>query len=201
RILAAFSLPNSFLFVTELSLRDTPINDSDLRHIHHLPRLATLLMDNTSISNEGSNPMINDDAVPAIILLSKLTFISLHDTGILMSGLRRLACVVNASTRIIEIEIPSACEDYIRDLDKKYDTDPRPPLITVPEACARLSVLSLQRNLAAHKARNPVIIATGSKAEMAERLEIILETRRMDLLVRAMMLGTQDSVAEDTGNY
>ncbi|KAG6844590.1 hypothetical protein H0H93_016438, partial [Arthromyces matolae] len=156
-------------------------------------------MDNTSISNEGiyllvplkhcltqlsisSNPMINDDAVPAIILLSKLTFISLHDTGILMSGLRRLACVVNASTRIIEIEIPSACEDYIRDLDKKYDTDPRPPLITIPEACAHLSASSLQRNLAAHKARNPVIIATGNKAEMAERLEIILETRRMDLL-------------------
>ncbi|KAG6871464.1 hypothetical protein C0993_003258, partial [Termitomyces sp. T159_Od127] len=52
-ILPTFSLPNSFLFVTELSIRDVSIDDFELRHIHHLPRLATLLLDNTSISNEA----------------------------------------------------------------------------------------------------------------------------------------------------
>ncbi|KAG6812249.1 hypothetical protein H0H92_003705 [Tricholoma furcatifolium] len=221
-----------FLGVNELSLRDTPIHDFDLVHIHHLPRLATLLLDNTTISNEaifllvplkrsltqlsiGSNPAINDDAASAIQLLSKLTFLSILDTGFLMPGIRRIAQTIADENRIINVEVPSACTEYIRgecefllsyflfsdlvlwvELDSQYEIDLRPPLIVFPEVCKQLSAAALQRNLLAHKQKNHAILATGSKAEMAERLKSILEARRMDLLVRDMIFGTQDRTRE-----
>ncbi|KNZ80186.1 hypothetical protein J132_06779 [Termitomyces sp. J132] len=216
-ILPTFNLPNSFLFVSELSLRDIPIDDFDLRHIHHLPRLATLLLDNTSISNQaifllvplkhtltqlsiGSNPAIDDDAIPAIILLLKLTFLSILDTGVSMPGLRRLARTIRDEERTLDIEIPSFCMEYLKELDHKYELHPHPPLIVLPEVCARLSAAALQRNLAAHKTKNSEILVTGGKAELAERLRSILEMRRMDLLVRDMILGTKDSLDEEKEN-
>ncbi|KAG6918415.1 hypothetical protein DXG01_014594 [Tephrocybe rancida] len=230
-ILPTFNQPNSFVFVSELCLRDIHIHDFDLTQIQHLPRLSTLLLDNTSISNEatfhlvplkrtltqlsiGSNPAINDEAVPALLLLSKLTFLSILDTSVLMPGLRRLAGTIHDEQRAIDIEIPSACEEYVRglslltflgcshpdncraELDKRYELDPCPPLIVVPEVCVQLSAAALQRNLAAHKVKNPDILAAGSKFEMAERLRLILETRRMDLLVRAMIFGSEGTSME-----
>ena len=48
-----FSKPNSFLFLTELTCSGTRLHDFDLIHIHHLPRLAMLMLDNTNISNEA----------------------------------------------------------------------------------------------------------------------------------------------------
>ncbi|KAG5643084.1 hypothetical protein DXG03_001579 [Asterophora parasitica] len=205
-ILPIFSRPNSFVFLTELSLRDTCVNDFDLTYIQRLPKLSTLLLDNCTLSNEavfllvplkhtltqlsiGSNPRINDDAVPALLLLAKLTFLSILDTGIQMHGLRRLARTIYDDDRIIDIEIPIACEDYVDHLQNKYALDPRPPLITDPDACRLLSIEALQRNLAAHAARNSNIIATGGKVEMAERLRNILEMRAADMLVRDMILG------------
>jgi hypothetical protein len=61
----------------------------------------------------ATNPDINDDAIPAILLLSKLSFISILDTNIDMPGIRRLAKTIYDEDRIIDIEIPSACERYI----------------------------------------------------------------------------------------
>lgn len=51
---AVFSKPHSFLFLTELSFSATRVQDADIVHIHHLPRLVTLLLNNTGIGNEGS---------------------------------------------------------------------------------------------------------------------------------------------------
>ena len=50
---SVFGKPNSFLFLSELSFCDTSVEDFDLVHIHHLPRLATLLLTNTGIGNEA----------------------------------------------------------------------------------------------------------------------------------------------------
>jgi hypothetical protein len=50
---SVFNKPHSFLFLSELSFSDTPIEDFDLVHIHHLPRLASLMLDNTGIGNEA----------------------------------------------------------------------------------------------------------------------------------------------------
>jgi hypothetical protein len=40
-----------------------------------------------------------------------------------------------------------------------------------------------------HAAHNPAVLTVGSKPELAERLARILETRKMDLLVCAMLRG------------
>jgi len=61
----------------------------------------------------GSNPAIDDDAVPALLFLSKLSFLSILDTSIHMPGLRRLARTIYDQDRIIDIEIPTACEEYV----------------------------------------------------------------------------------------
>ncbi|KAJ7628450.1 hypothetical protein FB45DRAFT_867514 [Roridomyces roridus] len=199
-----FSKPNSFLFLTELSFCGVQLQDLDLLHIHHLPRLVTLLLNNTGIGNEAVyhivalrrtllqlsiaiNPHIDDDAVPAIIMLSKLSFLTILDTNIGMRGLRRLAKVIADEHRSIDVEIPSACETYIHNLESEYLLDPKPPLIANSSIVPDLSANALKRNLTAHAACNSSIIAVGTKREMAARLCEILETRKMDLVVRDMI--------------
>ncbi|KAF7327329.1 hypothetical protein MKEN_00310400 [Mycena kentingensis (nom. inval.)] len=203
-ILAVFSKPNSFLFLTSLSFNGTPIQDIDITHIHHLPRLVTLLLNNTGIGNEGvshvvalrrsllqlsiaTNALIDDDAIPALIMLSKLSFLTILDTRIDMPGLRRLAKVIYDERRVIDIEITSACESYINGLSQQYLVDIAPPLISSVALVPNLSVAALKRNLAAHAARNSSIIACGTKPELAARLKGILEMREQDLLVREML--------------
>lgn len=61
----------------------------------------------------AKNPDINNEAVPALLLLSKLSFLSIFDTGIEMIGLRRLAETIFEDDRIMDIEIPVVCEVYI----------------------------------------------------------------------------------------
>jgi hypothetical protein len=61
----------------------------------------------------ATNPHIDDDAVPALVLLSKLSFLTILDTSIDMPGIRRLAKTIYDERRIIDIEIPSECERYI----------------------------------------------------------------------------------------
>lgn len=52
-ILPVFSKPNSFLFLSELSLSGTPVQDFDITHINRLPKLSTLVLNDTAISNEA----------------------------------------------------------------------------------------------------------------------------------------------------
>jgi hypothetical protein len=78
-------------------------------------------------------------------------------------------------------------------MHKRYLLNPCPPLITNPKVCAHLSLAALQRNLTAHAQANPAIMASGSKEEMIARLEALLETRKMDMLVRDMILGSDDN--------
>jgi hypothetical protein len=74
-------------------------------------------------------------------------------------------------------------------MQSKYMINPKPPLIVEPSACSALSVSALKRNLVEHSVFNPTILASGSKSELVARLQNILETRKMDLLVRDMMWG------------
>ncbi|CAA7267497.1 unnamed protein product [Cyclocybe aegerita] len=175
-------------------------------HIHHLPSLSVLLLNETGIGNEAvfllvslkqtltqlslaTNPSIDNDAVPAIILLYKLSFLTILDTGIDMAGLRRLAGVIYEDNRVVDIEIPFACEVYVDSIHSRYLLNPRPPLITDPSVCGTLSLVALKRNLEAHAACNPSIVASGTHAEMVERLSEILATRKLDNLVVSMLEG------------
>jgi hypothetical protein len=78
----------------------------------------------------------------------------------------------------------------------KYLLNPQPPLIANPKVCAQLSTAALRRNLSAHAQANPVVLATGSKEEMIARLEALLEMRKMDMLVRDMILGSEPDVQD-----
>lgn len=50
---SVFSEPNSFLSLSGLILSGTPIHELDLIHVHHLPRLAKLFLDDTEIGNQA----------------------------------------------------------------------------------------------------------------------------------------------------
>jgi len=60
------------------------------------------------------NPGINNEAVPAILILHRLSFISIQYTGIDMAGLRKIADVVGQEKRVIRIRLPFSCENYIK---------------------------------------------------------------------------------------
>lgn len=71
----------------------------------------------------------------------------------------------------------------------KYMINPQAPYIVEPSACSSLSVAALKRNLTLHATFNAEIITTGSKPELVARLKGILETRKLDILVREMIWG------------
>jgi hypothetical protein len=199
--------PHSFQCLTELDLSDAPLSDYDLTHIHHLPRLSTLLLNATGIGNEAcvspfptepvflsprsvfhllalrhtlsflhleDNPRITNDVAPALVLLSKLRFLSLLGTGLHMLGLRRFALHTPARVALI---IPVACEAYLARL---------PPRIVSPDPTA-MGVAALRKALAAHGAS-----AGGGKAEMVERLTEVLARTDEDWAVRAMLWGENE---------
>ena len=74
------------------------------------------------------------------------------------------------------------------DIHSQYLTFPLPPLITNPHACVQLSLAALKRNLEAHAACNPSILAAGTRPEMIQRLSEILKIRKMDMLVKDMLV-------------
>jgi hypothetical protein len=45
--------PCSFQCLTELNLSEVSLQDLDLIHVHHLPRLSTLLLNETGIGPEA----------------------------------------------------------------------------------------------------------------------------------------------------
>ncbi|KAI0050534.1 hypothetical protein FA95DRAFT_606060, partial [Auriscalpium vulgare] len=192
--------------------------NSDLVYIHHLPSLAELNLNNTGIGDEAAfhlvalresltmlvlsnNPMITDDAAPALALLNELGLLHLSGTGITMAGLRRLADAFSSSAEAgnFQIAIPADCEDYMDNLHTCYLLSPAAPLITAVTACASLSVSALKRNLQAHAAYNPDISVTGSKAEMCARLESLLVQRAGDLAVRNMLWNGREAALNGTG--
>ncbi|KAF8174697.1 hypothetical protein K438DRAFT_115188 [Mycena galopus ATCC 62051] len=140
---------------------------------------------------------IDDDAVPAILTLSELSWLTPLGTAIGMTGIRCLAHAIHDEHRIIDIEVTIPCEEYLDSetnhprifhaaLATQHLLDPAPPLIDdpaiVPTDFAILPTLS--RNLAA---RNPAVLALGTKLEMAARLTALLKTRLADLPVREMV--------------
>ncbi|KAJ4474802.1 hypothetical protein C8R41DRAFT_774880 [Lentinula lateritia] len=208
-----FTRPHSFLFLSELSFNNTPVLDMDLVKLIGLPKLAVLGLKNTGVGDEGvfhlialkltltrldlsDNPCVTDDAVPALNLCinSKLNFLGLVGTSVAMPGLRLMAKLIQREDRIVDVEIPEACESYIDDIPNIYLLYPQPPLIRLPALCSRLSAAALQRNLEAHAEAAAVKIFTGgTKEEMCERLRNLLVKREVDLVVWGMIYGYDEA--------
>ncbi|KAM6494514.1 hypothetical protein JOM56_010875 [Amanita muscaria] len=197
-----FSKPNSFRSLTTLSLDGLRLRTPMLTHIQHLPRLTILSLFDAGIDNEAiyllvplrytladlnvaRNPGIDDDAVPALLMLTGLLYLSIAETSIGMLGARRL--LKDRGGKRTLIDLPHSCHEYVETMDRKYLVDPKPPLITDPSLCCRLSVAALKRNLSSHAAVNRDIPTGGTKKEMVQRLEQLLETRLADLEVRRMI--------------
>ncbi|EIW57992.1 uncharacterized protein TRAVEDRAFT_21430 [Trametes versicolor FP-101664 SS1] len=208
-ILRTLSLPDGFHFLQELNFSGAVLDDADVLFFNRLPRLLRLWLNNTGISNEAvyhlvalkrtleevdlsHNPRVDDDAIPALLTLRKLQFLSLVETNVTMVGMRRLALESNAGTeseddRRLYVEAPRVVEDYLDDLDAKYLVNPEPPLIVSSAVVPQLSAGAIKRNLAAHGVCNPSISASGTKEEMAERLARILRAREGDLAVQGLL--------------
>ncbi|KAK7678594.1 hypothetical protein QCA50_018466 [Cerrena zonata] len=208
-LLHVLSKPNSFLFLTEINLSGAQLQDGDMKQVHHLPRLARLWISNTGIGNEAIfhlvalkrslteldiafNTDIDDDVVPALILLYKLRFLTLLDTRVGMPGLRRFCAAAIERPHTMEMEVPRQCEIYVEKMGSKYVLQPEAPLISDPNAVSDLSIAALRRNLAAHAQYNPEIATEGTQHEMAERLKILLSTREADLVVRNTLWKGED---------
>jgi hypothetical protein len=146
---SVFSKPNSFLFVSAITIDNTPVKDFDLTHIHHLPQLSMLSLCNTGLGNEAfvpfcssilqapfnmtlnsiyhlislkwrlrklyinSNPRIDDDAIAPLLLLSKLVYLTIFDTRVSITGLRRLALELHEAQRHFRVEVSESCYCYI----------------------------------------------------------------------------------------
>jgi hypothetical protein len=80
-----------------------------IRRIYHLAALRRTLWH----LHLEENPNTNDDAVPPLLCLSKLLFLSLIDTGLRMDGVRRLALSLEEAGRAVDVTVPLACEEYI----------------------------------------------------------------------------------------
>jgi hypothetical protein len=79
------------------------------RSIYHLVALRRTLWH----LHLEENPNIDDNAVPPLLCLSKLRFLSLIDTGLGMAGVRRLALSLEEAARAVDVTVPLACEEYI----------------------------------------------------------------------------------------
>lgn len=248
--MTAFQKPNSFLFVSEISLSDTPLQDFDVVSIHHLPRLSVLWLNNTEIGTEafvmiifsviissgsirlrsrichlvslrrsltelyiGANPRVDDDVVTPLLMLSKLSRLSLVDTGVSLQGLRRFAISVDGARRSYpRIHISPEWINYLRSkcrdrsqtgcfffservflenagLEKNYQLEVRPPLIDDPSQCRRLSLAALKINLSLQAKCEAVSLETATGAELVSRLETFLLVRRADILLRELVFG------------
>ena len=150
------------------------------------------------------NTGIDDDAIPALVCLLKLRFLTLLDTRVGMPGLRRLCAAIAQCPYAVELEVPRQCEIYIDskidallydaqaltqdvEMGSKYVLHPEAPLISDPNAVSNLTSTALKHNLVAHSQYNSSISVEGTQDEMVERLRTLLETRRADMLVRQVL--------------
>ncbi|KAI0246286.1 hypothetical protein BJV78DRAFT_1135488, partial [Lactifluus subvellereus] len=196
----AFREPYCFSSLSILLLEGIPLQDDDLLYIHHLPNLSKLNLNSTGICDVGvfhlvalrrtlttlmlrDNPLITNDAVPALLLLSCLQVLGLRGTAVSMTGLRRLT----PFSKHLSLDVPTKCELYLVELHTQYLLSPLPPLISHPEEARILELPALKRNLSAHAAHNPAISTMGSKVMLCARLAELLQRRRDDLAVRMMV--------------
>jgi len=201
-----------------LDLTSVRLCDNDVKRLVNVSTIETLHLGNTDIGTDAlcylaflkeslsllhlqANPKIDDDAVPMLGALHNLRLLNIEGTSITMHGIRKLSGRLDRDKRSMRISMPDACEAYVQDLSSHYCLHLDPPLITSPDAVPSLSMSALRTNLAAHHAVNGKILPTGTKAEMAQRLTDILETRKLDLTFEDVCRRAEESSGSDTDSY
>jgi hypothetical protein len=170
----------------------------------------------------GANPRVNDHVVTPLLMLSKLSRLSLVDTGVSLQGLRRFAVSVDGAGQAYpRVHVSPEWVNYLggeyRDrtrigclsfflkacfvesagLEKHYQLEVRPPLIDDPSQCRRLSLAALKVNLSLQARCDTASLETATKAELATRLGGFLLVRRADMLLREFVFGAGRGVDVD----
>jgi len=173
----------------------------------------------------GANPRVNDDVVTPLLMLSKLSRLSLVDTGISLQGLRRFAISVDGAGHAhLRIHLSPEWIYYLeskhRDpnrigaflflnavflenagLEGTKQLEIRPPLIDDPSQCGRLSVTALKINLCLHAKCDAASLETATRAELAFRLKEALLVRRADMLLQEFVFGVGGDMDADDESF
>ncbi|KXN91758.1 hypothetical protein AN958_12372 [Leucoagaricus sp. SymC.cos] len=191
-----------FKCLTRLSCDNVPLKDDSIVHLHGL-QLQHLSLIGTGIPNAAvfvlvplretlqslwisANPALDNDAVPAVMMLKKLDHLALDGTSVDIEGLRRLAETFHTNHRKVRVDIPQYCCHYMEYMPRLYLVDIPPYLVSEVDGIYRLQLVDLRRNLAAHSAVNRSILTTGNKGELRDRLRQLLVKRKRDLMVKKM---------------
>ena len=161
----------------------------------------------------GANPRVDDDVITPLLMLSKLSRLSVVDTGVSIQGLRRFAVSVDGAGQAHpRIHVSREWIDYLRSkhrdpnrigpffcsdrvfsanagLEETYQSEVRPPLIEDPSQCRRLSLTALKINLSLHTKCDVALLETATKPELTSRLEEFLLIRCADFLLREFVFG------------
>jgi hypothetical protein len=174
----------------------------------------------------GANPRVDDDVITPLLMLSKLSRLSVVDTGVSIQGLRRFAVSVDGAGRACpRIHVSPEWINYLRSkhrdlnqierffcsermfsiytgLEETYQSEVRSPLIEDPLQCRRLSFTALKINLSLHAKYDAALLETATRAELASRLEHFLLVRRADKLLREFVFGVGEGmdVDDDSGD-
>ena len=168
----------------------------------------------------GANPRVNDDVVTPLLMLSKLSRLSLVDTGVSIQGLRRFAVSVDGAGQAYpRVHVSPEWLNYLSskhhariglffsffstrvsgnaDLEKYYQLRVRPPLIDDPSQSKRLSLGALKINLSLQAKCDAASVETATRTELATRLENFLLIRRADILLREFVFGADGDMDFD----
>lgn len=155
----------------------------------------------------ADNPAIGDDAMVVLTMFHKLLYLAFGGTGVSMTGVRRLVTTMELCGHDMDIEIPDACEQYLRseffvdvlaymltgefsdmvEIHHKYILSIDPPLVSDPRTVPNLTTPVIIQNLTAHSAVNPDIPTQGPRGFLVKQLEDILQAREADIKVRRLI--------------
>lgn len=194
---------DQFSNLTVISFRNTQLSNDDVAFLRILSHLESLDLTGTGVGtqslhhlvchrhtlkrlNLSYNPLIDDDARVALSAFPNLAGIYLRGTSITMPGLRRFVQgVLPQSCRLLSI--PEQCINYLTTQQEKYMIDIPEGYVQDPARVDALTLSALKRNLEFHGKANKDIHVTGTKAELSNRLFVILSNRIADSKIIGVM--------------
>ncbi|PWW80649.1 hypothetical protein C7212DRAFT_164599 [Tuber magnatum] len=195
-ILRSLYQQDQFVALTTLSLRNTQLSNNDLSLLMLLTSLADLDISNTGLGvhslhhivchhrtlvqlNLSHNQGMDDDCRVPLAALPKLARIYLRGTNISMPGLRRLVTgALPGNCRLLSL--PNHCITYLNNRESHYSMDIPDSYAHDPKKLENMNLPELKRNLELHARANSEILLTGSKSELFNRLNNVLQSRLAD---------------------
>ncbi|KAG0132913.1 hypothetical protein HOY82DRAFT_605361 [Tuber indicum] len=206
-ILRSLYQQDQFSALTTLSLRNTQLSNNDLSLLMLLTSLADLDISNTGLGvhslhhivchhktlvqlNLSHNQGMDDDCRVPLAALPKLVRVYLRGTNISMPGLRRLVTgALPGNCRLLSL--PNHCITYLNNRESHYSMDIPDSYAHDPKKLENMNLPELKRNLQLHSRANSEILLTGSKSELFNRLNNILQSRLADARI-VKMLGREE---------